>query len=67
MPIKACAVWDTVIALGPRMLAVIPQLAARKLSFVNSELCENIELAVHALVLDKDRRHFKSLLWEGIK
>jgi hypothetical protein len=62
--ITACAVWDTVAALGPRMLHGIPQPSARKLAFVNSNLCPNIELALHALALDEDRRHFKPLLWK---
>jgi uncharacterized protein (DUF2235 family) len=61
--ITACAVWDTVAALGPRMLHGIPQPSVRKLAFVNSKLCSNIELALHALALDEDRRHFKPLLW----
>jgi hypothetical protein len=62
--IKACAVWDTVAALGPRMLNGVPQPATRKLAFVNSTLCSNIELALHALALDEDRRHFRPLLWK---
>ncbi|KAH8670103.1 hypothetical protein BGZ60DRAFT_527588 [Tricladium varicosporioides] len=64
VPIKACAVWDTVAALGPRMMRGIPQPPGQKLAFVNEELCPNIRLAVQALALDEKRRHFQPLLWK---
>ena len=63
--IEACAVWDTVEALGPRMLAGIPQPTPRRISFINSELCPNIKLAIQALALNEKRRHFKPVLWEN--
>ena len=63
--IEACAVWDTVEALGPRMLAGVPQPTPQRMSFVNSGLCPNIKLAIQALALNERRRHFKPVLWEN--
>jgi hypothetical protein len=64
--IKVCAVWDTVAALGgklPRWLSRSPGTQSRKLHFVNSTLCSNIEHAFQALALDERRFHFQPEIW----
>jgi hypothetical protein len=60
-PIKitACAVWDTVSSLG------LPVLPTRRLDFVNSDLCGNIEYAFQALSLHEHRRDFRPVVWNG--
>jgi uncharacterized protein (DUF2235 family) len=65
--ITACAVWDTVSALGLPMLGGLPQPAPRKLKFVNSELCPNIENAFQALALHEHRRPFRPIPWSAPK
>ncbi|KAI1452523.1 hypothetical protein F4805DRAFT_447077 [Annulohypoxylon moriforme] len=61
--VKACAVWDTVSSLGLPMPWFIPQPPPRKLKFVNSHLCPNIQHAFQALALDEKRRHFRPIVW----
>lgn len=55
--------WDTVSSLGLPMPFFIPQPPPRKLKFVNSRLCANIEHAFQALALHEQRRHFRPILW----
>ncbi|KAI0889563.1 uncharacterized protein GGS22DRAFT_148610 [Annulohypoxylon maeteangense] len=62
--VKACAVWDTVSSLGIPMPWFIPQPGPRKLKFVNSHLCPNIEHAFQALALHERRRHFLPIVWK---
>lgn len=70
--IKVCAVWDTVGSLG---LPVASSLLSRwglsafdhdpnPYSFVNTEVCDNIEHAFHAIALDEHRAHFEPTIWE---
>ncbi|KAF1963523.1 hypothetical protein CC80DRAFT_8051, partial [Byssothecium circinans] len=56
--VKACAVWDTVRAIG------IPVLQMKKFEFVHSDLCDNIEHAFQALSLHEHRRHFRPVVWK---
>jgi uncharacterized protein (DUF2235 family) len=65
--IRVCAVWDTVSSLGVPMIGVLPQPSPRKLKFVNSELCPNIENAFQALSLYEHRRHFQAIVWRKTK
>ena len=46
--VAAYVVWDPVEALGPRLLAGIPQPTLNKMLFVNSALCQNIKLIIQA-------------------
>lgn len=62
--IEACAVWDTVSAVGVPMPGQIPQLGQRKYRTVNHIVPRNIELAIQALALDETRRRFKSMIWD---
>ena len=64
--IRVCAVWDTVGSLGVPVLAPFPQPAPRKLAFVNSTLCENIDFAFQALALNERRRHFPPTVWKAL-
>ncbi|KAI0965126.1 hypothetical protein F4678DRAFT_453915 [Xylaria arbuscula] len=61
--IKACATWDTVSALGHKLPRWLPQIRSRKLAFVDSKLCPNIELGFQALALDERRFHFQPNVW----
>lgn len=65
LEIKACAVWDTVSAMGLPMPVGLPQPASKKLAFVDEKLCKLIKHAFHALALDEHRRQFKPLLWRS--
>ena len=62
--IKACAVWDTVSAIGIPMPGQIPQLGRKKYRTVNNIVPDNIELAIQALALDETRRRFKPMIWD---
>ena len=42
----------------------LKQPAPKKLRFVNSVLCQNIEYAFHALALYEHRRPFSPMLWQ---
>ncbi len=53
--IKACAVWDTVSAVG----LPLPRLTLwERLRFVNSEFCPSVEYFFQALALHEHRYHF---------
>jgi uncharacterized protein (DUF2235 family) len=62
--VTTCAVWDTVGSFGLPMIGFIPQPAPRKLKFVNSRLCPNIDNAIQALSLHEHRRHFQAIVWK---
>lgn len=53
--IQACAVWDTVSAIG---------LQNTRLSFVNSDLGRNINHAFQALSLHERRSKFRPVVWK---
>ncbi|KAI8965434.1 hypothetical protein F5Y11DRAFT_313117 [Daldinia sp. FL1419] len=57
--IKACAVWDTVSALG------LPTPWPRPLCFVGKEIPRVIENAFQALALDETRSQFKPCTWQS--
>ena len=62
--IDTCTVWDTVSSFGlpgSRLIARSPQ---RKLNFVNSELCNNIDHAFQALSLSERRWNYQPILWK---
>jgi hypothetical protein len=64
IPIKVCAVWETVGPLClPRPL-FLPQPVGRKLAFVDTKVLSDVEYAYQALALDERRRQFKPTLWE---
>lgn len=70
--IKVCAVWDTVGSLGmPIAKSFLSKLSLNVIddnpnpySFVNTEVCDNIEHAFHAIALDEHRVHFEPTIWE---
>ncbi|KAL9107745.1 MAG: hypothetical protein Q9227_007367 [Pyrenula ochraceoflavens] len=62
--IKACAVWDTVGALGVPSLGLLPQPLSRDYSFVDSKVEPIVEYAYQALALDEHRRQYKPTVWE---
>ena len=64
IPVKACAVFDTVGSLGIPSLGLIPQLAKQPLAFVDTKIEKNIEHAFQALALDELRRPFSPTIWE---
>jgi uncharacterized protein (DUF2235 family) len=57
--ITACAVWDTVSALGMPM----PQLTPKPLEFIGKYAPVGAEYAFQALALNERRRLFKPLAW----
>ena len=62
--IKACAVWDTVGALGVPVLGLFPQPVSRDFSFVDTKVEPIVEYAYQALALDEHRRQYKPTVWE---
>lgn len=64
VPIKACAVWDTVGALGIPMFGLFPQPTSRDYSFVDTKVEPIIEHAFQALALDEHRRQYSPTVWE---
>ena len=64
IPVKVCAVWDTVGALGLPAPFFLPQKVSKQLAFVNTKVLPNVEYAFQALALDERRRQFKPTLWE---
>ncbi len=64
IPIKVCAVWDTVGSLGLPALWFLPQRVSKQLAFVNTKVLSNVEYAFQALALDERRRQFMPTLWE---
>ncbi len=64
IPIKVCAVWETVGSLGLPRPFFLPQPVGRKLAFVDTKVLPNVEYAYQALALDERRRQFKPTLWE---
>lgn len=62
--IKACAVWDTVGALGIPMIGLFPQPASHDYSFVDTKIEPIIEYAFQALALDEHRRQYSPTIWE---
>jgi len=62
--IEACAVWDTVSAIGFPMVAHIPQLPRTKYRTVGKTIPKNVKLAIQALALDERRRHYKPMVWD---
>ncbi|KAK4446277.1 hypothetical protein QBC34DRAFT_331785 [Podospora aff. communis PSN243] len=57
--ITACAVWDTVSALG-----VPTQIPPRPLAFVGRTVPLSVQNAFHAVALDERRREFRPVIWE---
>ncbi|KAI0166759.1 hypothetical protein GGR52DRAFT_555423 [Hypoxylon sp. FL1284] len=57
--IKACAIWDTVSALG------LPTPWPRPLSFVGKEIPKAVEHAFQALALDETRARFEPCVWDS--
>lgn len=62
--IEACAVWDTVSAVGLPMVAIFPQLPRTRYRTVGKNIPKNVKLAIQALALDERRRHFKPMVWD---
>ncbi|KAF2466113.1 uncharacterized protein BDR25DRAFT_377820 [Lindgomyces ingoldianus] len=62
--IEACAVWDTVSALGVPIPFGLPQPASKKLAFVDTKIPKVVRNAFHALALHERRKHFEPLLWD---
>jgi uncharacterized protein (DUF2235 family) len=62
--IEACAVWDTVSAIGFPMVAHIPQVPRRRYRTVGGKVPQKVKFAVQALALDETRRHFKPMVWD---
>ncbi|CAH0040704.1 unnamed protein product [Clonostachys rhizophaga] len=62
--IRACAVWDTVASLGANLPKWLPRIPSRRLKFVDSRLCTNIDYAFQALALDEKRFNFQPMLWK---
>ncbi|KAH7096030.1 hypothetical protein FB567DRAFT_624205 [Paraphoma chrysanthemicola] len=63
--IEACAVWDTVSAVGFPMFAHLPQLPRFKYRTVGHKIPSKVKFAVQALALDERRRHFKPMVWSS--
>ncbi|KAI0813671.1 hypothetical protein GGR55DRAFT_635457 [Xylaria sp. FL0064] len=64
--VKVCAVWDTVAALGrvSTHMSIFRRRKSRKLSFVDSNLCDGIDYAIQALSLHEHRRPFCPIVWK---
>jgi hypothetical protein len=62
--VQVCAVWDTVGALGIPMPWFLPQLPSKKLAFIDTKVCGNIDNAIQALALNERRRAFQPTMWQ---
>lgn len=65
--IEACAVWDTVSAVGFPMAAHLPQLPRLTYRTVDHKVPRKVKFAVQALALDERRRHFKPMVWTDLE
>ncbi|KAF8849226.1 hypothetical protein BDZ45DRAFT_810158 [Acephala macrosclerotiorum] len=63
--IQACAVWDTVSAVGFPMAAKIPRPPQSRYCTVGKTIPTKVKFAVQALALDERRRHFEPMIWEA--
>lgn len=61
--IEACAVWDTVSALGIPVPFGLPSIAYDKLLFVEKKIPRGLKNAFQALALNESRKDFKPVLW----
>lgn len=61
--IEACAVWDTVSALGNPLELWNQQPTSKDLRFVHSDVCPNINRAFQALALHERRYQFVPIVW----
>ncbi|KIW30492.1 uncharacterized protein PV07_06234 [Cladophialophora immunda] len=61
--IKVCALLDTVAAINTPLSGIQPIRVPGEFAFVNSELGNEIENAIHALSLHERRRPFLPLVW----
>ena len=64
IPIKACAVFDTVGSLGVPSIGLLPRFFTRSLSFVDTKVEPIIENAFQALGLDEKRKPYSPTIWE---
>lgn len=64
---EACAVWDTVSAIGFPMAAHLPQLPRLKYRTVDHKVPRKVKFAIQALALDERRRHFKPMVWSPVE
>lgn len=65
VPIKFIGVWDTVGSLGiPDDMTFLNLFDnIKKHQFHNTELCDNVEYAMHAVAIDELRASFSPTLW----
>lgn len=65
VPIKFIGVWDTVGSLGiPDDMSIINLIDDKtKYQFHDTELCGNVEYAMHAVAIDEIRASFSPTLW----
>jgi len=61
--IEACAVWDTVSAIGIPLPGSMPPLNAELSSSVAQSFPKNLHHAFHAIALNEERAHFNVVLW----
>lgn len=62
--IQACAVWDTVSAIGMPVLALFSRPGRKKYLSVGKTVTPNIKLAIQALALDENRRYYEPEIWD---
>ncbi|KIW84012.1 hypothetical protein Z517_03258 [Fonsecaea pedrosoi CBS 271.37] len=63
VPIKVCALWDTVAAVDTPLLGIQQIRVPGEFAFVNSGLGNRIQHAIHALSLHERRRPFLPIVW----
>jgi len=63
--IEACAVWNTVSAIGLPLPGSMLPLNAGLSSSVEQNFPKNLRHAFHALALNEERTHFKAVLWSS--
>ncbi|KAF2810917.1 uncharacterized protein BDZ99DRAFT_291009 [Mytilinidion resinicola] len=61
--IEACAVWDTVAAIGLPLPLPLPSITHNALEFVEASIPHTLNNVFHALALNEERKNFKPLLW----
>ncbi|KAL9616599.1 MAG: hypothetical protein Q9160_008544 [Pyrenula sp. 1 TL-2023] len=61
--VEACAVWDTVSALGIPIPFGLPSITYDKLVFVEKTIPKGLKNAFQALALNESRKDFRPVLW----
>lgn len=63
--IEACAVWDTVSAIGVPLPGIMLPRNVELSSSIEQKFPKNLRHAFHCLALNEERKYFKAVLWSS--